>query len=113
MPLPALLIFAAGLDVDVGVVLSCSSFFHLFFFLSFILSFLARLSFSACHGFLRISPHSPWTSALINASADFVMSGIKVLLQEYALDGDPKRFALLATLPVIFCVSIVRVFALV
>jgi hypothetical protein len=38
------------------------------------------------------------------------MSGIKVLLQEYALDGDPKRFALLATLPVIFCVSIVRVF---
>ncbi|KAJ7850350.1 glycosyl transferase family group 2-domain-containing protein [Mycena leptocephala] len=36
----------------------------------------------------------------------FVMSGIKVLLQEYALDGDPKRFALLATLPVIFCVSI-------
>jgi hypothetical protein len=37
MPLPALLIFAARLDVDVGVVLSCSLFFHLFFF--FCLSF--------------------------------------------------------------------------
>jgi len=34
-------------------------------------------------------------------------SGISVLLEEYALDGDATRFALVATLPVIYCVSIV------
>ncbi|KAJ6577934.1 glycosyl transferase family group 2-domain-containing protein [Mycena capillaripes] len=39
-------------------------------------------------------------------AAYFVFSGISVLLEEYALDGDPTRFALIATLPVIFCVSI-------
>ncbi|KAK7055869.1 glycosyl transferase family group 2-domain-containing protein [Favolaschia claudopus] len=36
----------------------------------------------------------------------FVFSGVSVLLAEYALDGDPRRFALILTLPVIFCVSI-------
>jgi len=36
----------------------------------------------------------------------FTMSGIGVLLQEYALDKNPIRFALVATLPVIFCISI-------
>ncbi|KAF8156338.1 glycosyl transferase family group 2-domain-containing protein [Mycena galopus ATCC 62051] len=36
----------------------------------------------------------------------FVLSGVSVLLGEYALDADPTRFALLLTLPVIFCVSI-------
>ncbi|KAJ7705084.1 glycosyl transferase family group 2-domain-containing protein [Mycena olivaceomarginata] len=36
----------------------------------------------------------------------FVLSGVSVLLKEYALDGDPTRFALMVTLPVIFCVSI-------
>ena len=35
-------------------------------------------------------------------------SGIRVLLEEYALDGSMTRFALLVTLPVIYCVSIVR-----
>ncbi|CAK5262707.1 unnamed protein product [Mycena citricolor] len=39
-------------------------------------------------------------------AAYFVMSGVSVLLEEYALDGDPRRFALMLTLPVIFCVSI-------
>lgn len=34
-------------------------------------------------------------------------SGIGILLEEFALDGDPTRFALLVTLPVIYCVSIV------
>ncbi|KAF7335514.1 hypothetical protein MVEN_02205200 [Mycena venus] len=35
-------------------------------------------------------------------AAYFVFSGISVLLEEYALDGDPTRFALIVTLPVIF-----------
>lgn len=39
---------------------------------------------------------------------DFMTSGIAVLLEEYALDHDPTRFALICTLPVIYCVSIVR-----
>ncbi|KAF7311950.1 hypothetical protein MIND_00206600 [Mycena indigotica] len=39
-------------------------------------------------------------------AAYFVFAGISVLLEEYALDGDPRRFALVLTLPVIFCVSI-------
>ncbi|KAJ7183586.1 glycosyl transferase family group 2-domain-containing protein [Mycena filopes] len=39
-------------------------------------------------------------------AAYFCLSGLSVLLEEYALDSDPRRFALLATLPVIFCVSI-------
>ena len=40
-------------------------------------------------------------------SLDFVTGGVNVLLQEWALDGDPKRFALIATLPVIYCVCLV------
>ncbi|KAG5644401.1 hypothetical protein DXG03_008568 [Asterophora parasitica] len=36
----------------------------------------------------------------------FMTGGISVLLQEYALDGDPRRFALLAALPIIYCVSL-------
>lgn len=32
-----------------------------------------------------------------------------MLLEEFALDRDPTRFALIVTLPVIFCVSIVRI----
>jgi cellulose synthase/poly-beta-1,6-N-acetylglucosamine synthase-like glycosyltransferase len=39
-------------------------------------------------------------------SAYFVFSGIAGLLEEYALDGNTSRFALVLTLPVIFCVSI-------
>lgn len=39
-------------------------------------------------------------------AAYFMSSGIRVLLEEYALDGSMTRFALLATLPVIYCVSI-------
>ncbi|KAF7317249.1 hypothetical protein HMN09_00460000 [Mycena chlorophos] len=39
-------------------------------------------------------------------AAYFVFAGISVLLEEYALDHDPTRFALVLTLPVIFCVSI-------
>ncbi|KAJ7732133.1 glycosyl transferase family group 2-domain-containing protein [Mycena metata] len=39
-------------------------------------------------------------------AAYFCLSGLSVLLEEYALDHDPTRFALLVTLPVIFCVSI-------
>jgi hypothetical protein len=39
---------------------------------------------------------------------DFTFSGVSVLLEEYALDRNPTRFALCATLPIIFCVSIVR-----
>ncbi|KDR73818.1 hypothetical protein GALMADRAFT_251646 [Galerina marginata CBS 339.88] len=39
-------------------------------------------------------------------AAYFITSGISVLLEEYALDGSLTRFALLATAPVIFCVSI-------
>ena len=34
-------------------------------------------------------------------------SGVSVLLKEYALDHDLTRFALVVTLPVIYCVSIV------
>lgn len=36
----------------------------------------------------------------------FVTAGVSVLLQEYALDGTTARFALLVTMPVIFCVSL-------
>ncbi|KAJ6492434.1 glycosyl transferase family group 2-domain-containing protein [Mycena vitilis] len=39
-------------------------------------------------------------------AAYFVLSGVSVLLEEYALDGDATRFSLMVTLPVIFCVSI-------
>ena len=39
---------------------------------------------------------------------DFVTAGTSVLLQEYALDADMTRFGLLITMPVIFCVSLVR-----
>jgi hypothetical protein len=43
-------------------------------------------------------------------ASDFMSSGVRVLLEEYALDGNMTRFALLATLPVIYCVSIVRLY---
>ncbi|KAG6876941.1 hypothetical protein C0993_011855 [Termitomyces sp. T159_Od127] len=36
----------------------------------------------------------------------FMTGGISVLLNEWALDSDPRRFALIATLPVIYCISI-------
>jgi hypothetical protein len=39
---------------------------------------------------------------------DLVTAGVPVLLQEYALDGTTARFALLVTMPVIFCVFLVR-----
>lgn len=39
-------------------------------------------------------------------AAYFMTSGISVLLEEFALDRDPTRFALLVTMPVIYCVSI-------
>ncbi|KAJ7234454.1 glycosyl transferase family group 2-domain-containing protein [Mycena rebaudengoi] len=39
-------------------------------------------------------------------AAYFMLSGTSVLLEEFALDGDPKRFILLLTLPIIFCVSL-------
>ncbi|KAJ7734659.1 glycosyl transferase family group 2-domain-containing protein [Mycena metata] len=42
-------------------------------------------------------------------AAYFCLSGLSVLLEEYALDHDPTRFALLVTFPVIFCVLIVSV----
>ena len=38
---------------------------------------------------------------------DFMVSALSVLLEEFALDGSFARFGLLATTPVIFCVSIV------
>ena len=43
----------------------------------------------------------------VNIILDFVTAGVSVLLQEYALDGAVVRFGLLATMPVIFCVSLV------
>ncbi|RDB23122.1 Glucans biosynthesis glucosyltransferase H [Hypsizygus marmoreus] len=36
----------------------------------------------------------------------FMIGGINVLLEEFVLDGDPRRFALIVTLPIIFCVSL-------
>ncbi|KAG6864652.1 hypothetical protein C0991_008069 [Blastosporella zonata] len=39
-------------------------------------------------------------------STYFMTGGITILLEEFALDGDPRRFALLATLPIIYCVSL-------
>ncbi|KAJ6615839.1 glycosyl transferase family group 2-domain-containing protein [Mycena sp. CBHHK59/15] len=39
-------------------------------------------------------------------AAYFMLAGTSVLLEEFALDGDATRFALLVTLPVIFCVSL-------
>ncbi|KNZ76240.1 hypothetical protein J132_11110 [Termitomyces sp. J132] len=40
-------------------------------------------------------------------AAYFMTGGISVLLNEWALDGDALRFALIVTLPVIYCISIV------
>jgi hypothetical protein len=40
---------------------------------------------------------------------DFMVSALSVLLEEFALDGSFARFGLLATTPVIFCVSIVSI----
>ena len=39
---------------------------------------------------------------------DFMTAGTSVLPQEYALDADMTHFGLLITMPVIFCVSLVR-----
>ena len=39
---------------------------------------------------------------------DFMTAGTSVLLQEYALDADMARFGLLTTMPVFFCVTLVR-----
>ncbi|KAH9484535.1 hypothetical protein JR316_0004017 [Psilocybe cubensis] len=39
-------------------------------------------------------------------AAYFMTAGCAVLLEEYRLDGDATRFALVLTLPVIYCVSI-------
>ncbi|TFK36441.1 glycosyl transferase family group 2-domain-containing protein [Crucibulum laeve] len=39
-------------------------------------------------------------------STYFMSSGVSVLLQEFALDRDPTRFALLVTLPIIYSVSL-------
>ncbi|KAH8835947.1 glycosyl transferase family group 2-domain-containing protein [Flagelloscypha sp. PMI_526] len=39
-------------------------------------------------------------------AAYFSTSGVSVLLEEYALDGDMTRFALVATLPIILAISI-------
>ncbi|KAK2464534.1 hypothetical protein APHAL10511_003441 [Amanita phalloides] len=36
----------------------------------------------------------------------FSLSGVGILLEEFALDGNATRFALVATLPIIFCISI-------
>ena len=46
----------------------------------------------------------------VGLSAYFALSGLLNLLQEYFYDGDTTRFALVVTLPVIFCVSIVSLF---
>lgn len=35
-------------------------------------------------------------------------SGVSILLQEWALDNDFIRFALAALIPLLFCVSLVR-----
>jgi hypothetical protein len=40
-------------------------------------------------------------------SLDFIGSGINILLQEWRLTNDYKRFALMATAPFLFCVSLV------
>ncbi|KAL9715509.1 hypothetical protein Ac2012v2_002170 [Leucoagaricus gongylophorus] len=39
-------------------------------------------------------------------SAYFVTAGASILLEEFALDRNPARFGLLATLPIIFCISV-------
>jgi len=45
---------------------------------------------------------------LLTHHVDFASAGISILLQEYALDHNATRFALMLTLPVIYCVSLVR-----
>ncbi|KAJ8457048.1 hypothetical protein ONZ45_g18470 [Pleurotus djamor] len=50
---------------------------------------------------------APMYSGLgVALSMFFVASGLSVLLQEWRLDGDTKRFGLLATIPFLFCVSL-------
>jgi hypothetical protein len=39
---------------------------------------------------------------------DFMGNGIQMLLVEFWLDKDPVRFALVVTIPFLFCVSLVR-----
>lgn len=40
-------------------------------------------------------------------SLDFMGNGVCMLLREYWVDGNPIRFALAATIPFLFCVSLV------
>ena len=42
--------------------------------------------------------------------ADFVGSGVSILIVESVLDGSFIRFALLVTAPLLYCISIVRPF---
>ncbi|KAF8891407.1 glycosyl transferase family group 2-domain-containing protein [Infundibulicybe gibba] len=39
-------------------------------------------------------------------SSYFMSSGLSILMEEFALDGDASRFALVVTLPIIYCVSL-------
>lgn len=60
---------------------------------------------------LHVSNYSSWAFAfhLVDPPSlpDFCVAGVSNLVQQWALDGDYTRFALVVTLPVIFCVSVV------
>jgi len=52
---------------------------------------------------------SPYYRSLSNHSTpDLAGDGVQMLLIEYFMDKDPIRFALIVTLPFLFCVSLVR-----
>jgi len=53
--------------------------------------------------YLSISNHS---------IPDFMGNGIQMLVTEWFIDKDPIRFALVATIPFLFCVSLVRLLSL-
>lgn len=65
---------------------------------------------SACEFYFRFAFPPAWRilDFLIEYSIlDFMSSGAGILLEEFAMDRNAARFGLLATLPIIFCISVV------
>ena len=56
----------------------------------------------------ELDPVSFVDQSTLTPSADFIATGMAILLEEFLLDGNWTRFALLVTAPFLFCVSLVR-----
>jgi hypothetical protein len=57
---------------------------------------------------IALCAYRPWLYLFAtDHSKVFMGSGLRMLLMEFFLDGDYVRFALVATMPFLFCVSLV------